>query len=73
MAVGRERRSLTALETLFWDDRAAAALEYGLLVALVALAALVAIQTVGGDLGSVFAHAAPHSTAAASGVLLPKR
>jgi pilus assembly protein Flp/PilA len=73
VVVGRERRSLTALEILIWDERAAAALEYGLLLALVALAALVAMQTVGGSVTAVFTHAAPHTSAAASALPLPKR
>jgi Flp pilus assembly pilin Flp len=44
-----------------------------LLLALVALAALVAMQTVGGSVSAVFTHAAPHTSAAASALPVPKR
>ncbi|HEX4014348.1 MAG TPA: Flp family type IVb pilin [Candidatus Cybelea sp.] len=73
MAAWRERNPLAALGNLLWDERATAALEYGLLLALVALAALVAMQTVGGSVSAVFTHAAPHTSAAASALPVPKR
>ena len=45
---------LTALTKLFKNDDGATAIEYGLIAALIAVAAIAAFQLVGTNLSSVF-------------------
>ena len=45
---------LTNLITMIRDDEGATMVEYGLLVALIAMIALVAVQTLGKNLSTVF-------------------
>lgn len=47
-------RFITIVKKLFTDEEGAALVEYGLLVALIAIAALAAIQAVGGGITALF-------------------
>jgi pilus assembly protein Flp/PilA len=47
-------RLITIVKKLFTDEEGAALVEYGLLVALIAIAALAAIQAVGGGITALF-------------------
>ncbi|HVN68609.1 MAG TPA: Flp family type IVb pilin [Candidatus Binatia bacterium] len=49
---------LTNLITMIRDDEGATMVEYGLLVALIAMIALVAVQTLGKNLSTVFSSVA---------------
>jgi len=49
---------LTILKSMIRDEEGATMVEYGLLVALIALVALGAVQTLGGNLSSLFTTAA---------------
>jgi pilus assembly protein Flp/PilA len=49
---------LTILKSMIRDEEGATMVEYGLLVALIALVALGAVQTLGGNLSSLFNAAA---------------
>jgi pilus assembly protein Flp/PilA len=49
---------LTILTSMNRDDEGATMVEYGLLVALIALVALGAIQALGGNLGTMFGNVA---------------
>lgn len=55
------------IRKLFADESGASAVEYGLLVALIALAAAGAMQTLGGGLNTMFGNASTQLTAAAGG------
>jgi pilus assembly protein Flp/PilA len=46
------------LSSLIRDEEGASMVEYGLLVALIALVALGAVQTLGGNLSTLFSQAA---------------
>jgi pilus assembly protein Flp/PilA len=48
----------SAVKTLVKDDSGATLVEYGLLLALVALAAITAMTTLGGNIKSLFSQAA---------------
>jgi pilus assembly protein Flp/PilA len=45
---------LTTLTSLIRDEEGATMVEYGLLVALIAMVALVAVQTLGKNVSSIF-------------------
>jgi len=49
---------LTILKSMIRDEEGATMVEYGLLVALIALVALGAVQTLGGNLSTLFGQAA---------------
>ena len=49
---------LSSLKSMIRDEEGATMVEYGLLVALIALVALGAVQTLGGSLSSLFGQAA---------------
>lgn len=49
---------LSILNSMIRDEEAATMVEYGLLVALIALVALGAIQTLGGNLSTMFSNTA---------------
>ena len=51
-------RTLIALRSLIEDRRGVAAIEYGLIAALIAVAALVVMGTVGANLSGVFGRVA---------------
>jgi len=51
-------RSLTSLYCLIADRRGVTAIEYGLIAALIAVAAVVVMGTVGTDLSGVFSQVA---------------
>lgn len=45
---------LKTIKTMFRDEEGASMVEYGLLVALIALAALLAVKTLGTNLSTLF-------------------
>jgi pilus assembly protein Flp/PilA len=45
---------ITHLKTLWYDDEAASAVEYGLLVALIAAVIIVAVTTIGTNMNTKF-------------------
>jgi pilus assembly protein Flp/PilA len=49
---------LTTLKTMIRDEKGATMVEYGLLVALIALVAIVGVKTLGTKLNSLFSSAA---------------
>lgn len=62
---------MTIIRKIFGDNKGATAIEYGLIAALVAVAAIVAMRNLGGSIKNTFATAGANldgaSSAAASG------
>ena len=56
---------LSNLKTMLRDDEGATMVEYGLLVALIAMVALAAVKTLGTNLSSLFSGVATWSESAA--------
>jgi pilus assembly protein Flp/PilA len=50
----KEKRMLKSLTTMIRDEEGATMVEYGLLVALIAMVALVAVTTLGKNLSTLF-------------------
>jgi pilus assembly protein Flp/PilA len=50
------------IKNFFKDEAGASAVEYGLLVSLIAVAIIIAVQTLGSNLNTTFTNAAGHLT-----------
>ena len=62
---------ISLLKELFTDDTGATAIEYGLIAALVSVAAIVALQALGTSLTNIFQGIADTLNGAGGGGLLP--
>ena len=56
----------TTIQNFIHDESGATAIEYGLIAALVSVAAIVALQALGGSLSSIFGVVSEQLSAAAS-------
>jgi pilus assembly protein Flp/PilA len=56
----------TTIQNFIHDESGATAIEYGLIAALVSVAAIVALQALGGSLSSIFGVVSKQLSAAAS-------
>ncbi|MGH6644143.1 Flp family type IVb pilin [Hypericibacter sp.] len=56
----------TTIQNFIHDESGATAIEYGLIAALVSVAAIVALQTLGGSLNSIFSVVSSNLASAAS-------
>jgi pilus assembly protein Flp/PilA len=56
----------TTVQNFIHDESGATAIEYGLIAALVSVAAIVALQTLGGSLKEIFTIVSSNLTSAAS-------
>ncbi|QEX15402.1 hypothetical protein FRZ44_06850 [Hypericibacter terrae] len=56
----------TTIQNFIHDESGATAIEYGLIAALVSVAAIVALQTLGGSLSSIFSVVSSNLASAAA-------